>query len=499
MKIIGRVKEQAALNQYYTSGAPEFLAVYGRRRVGKTFLIREFFKDRIDFYTTGLANGKREEQLKIWNDDIKNCFGGSDEYANNWLDAFTLLRRKLEESNKSSKFGAPGTRGATGTRGYKPVKANRKVLFIDEAPWMDTQKSGFLTALEYFWNSWASGQPDIFLIICGSATSWIVNNLLKNKGGLYNRVTRRMRLLPFTLNETEAYLNEKEINIGRYKICEAYMIFGGVPYYLSLLGKGLSLPQNIDALCFYEDGQLRDEFEVLFSSLYKNSELYIKVVTALCSKIKGLTRDEIIKESGMSSGGGLTKILEELELCGFIRSYPNFSTNENLNLYQLTDPFSLFHLCFIGSKRPKNPLFWTANLESPAINAWKGYAFEQACLLHTEQIKQALGVGAISTEISSWRSRRSSPGAQIDLLIDRKDGIINLCEMKYGKAEYTISASEEKKLRNRISVFEAETHTKKSVHLTIVTTYGITHNAHSGIVQSEVTLDDLFKIDFGMI
>ena len=471
MEIIGRETEQAALKQYFDSGAPEFLAVFGRRRVGKTFLIREFFHGKFDFYATGLANGKKEEQLKMWNTAIKDSFGGSDGDAENWLDAFALLRNKLEKSKKTK----------------------RKVLFIDEIPWMDTPKSGFLTALEHFWNGWASGREDIFLIICGSATSWIVKNLFKNKGGLHNRVTRRMRLLPFTLKETEAYLNAKEIYLGRFRICEAYMIFGGVPYYLSLLGKGLSLPQNVDILCFDDNGALRFEFEELYTTLFKNSEKYEKVVIALSSKTKGLTRDEIIGQTGLSSGGGLTKILEELELCGFIRSYPNFSMDENLCIYQLTDPFSLFYLRFIRGKRPKNPHFWTSNLESPSLTAWKGYAFEQICLSHSDQIKKALGIAVISTETSSWRSRHSSPGAQIDLLIDRKDGIINLCEMKYSKAEYAISAKEEQQLRNKIAVFEAETRTKKAVHLTMVTTYGVAQNSHAGIVQSEVALEGLFQ------
>ena len=470
MKIIGREKEQAALKQYLDSGQPEFLAVYGRRRIGKTFLIREYFGGKFDFYVTGLANGKKKEQLQAWNTALHDSFGGAAN-AGNWFDAFAALKKKLETAKKSK----------------------RRVLFIDEAPWMDTQKSGFLTALEHFWNGWASGQPDIFLIICGSATSWVLKNLFRNKGGLHNRVTRRMRLLPFTLKETEDYLREKEIDIGRYRICEAYMIFGGVPYYLSLLGKGLSLPQNVDALCFDEAGALRGEFRELYTTLFKNSENYIKVVTALGSKTKGLTRDEIISEAGLSSGGGLTQIMEELELCGFIRSYPSFSMDENLCLYQLTDPFSLFHLRFVRGKKPKNPQFWTSNLESPSLTAWKGFAFELVCLSHAEQIKHALGVASVSAEISSWRSKHSSPGAQIDLLIDRKDGVINLCEMKYSKAEHAITAKEEEQLRNKISVFEVETSTRKAVHLTMVTTYGIAENSHAGIIHSEVTLEGLFQ------
>jgi len=270
------------------------------------------------------------------------------------------------------------------------------------------------------------------------------------------------------------------------------MIFGGVPYYLSLLGKGLSVPQNVDALCFDDDGFLRGEFEEVYSTLFKNSDKYIKIVTALSSKLKGLTRDEIIHETGLTSGGGFTQMMEELELCGFIRAYPNYSLDNNLCLYQLTDPFSLFHLRFIKGKRPRNPRFWTSNLESPSLSAWKGFAFERICLSHSEQIKHALGIAAISTETSSWLSKNSSPGAQVDLLFDRKDGIINLCEAKYSKTEYAISAKEEINLRNKIAVFEAETRTKKAVHLTLLTTYGIIDNSHSGIVHSEVSLDAFF-------
>jgi len=471
MKIIGRDKEKVLLKQCVESGVPEFLVVYGRRRIGKTFLIREFFNKELDFYVTGLASEKKGDQLQVWKTAIKDYFGGSDNNVENWIDAFALLKRKLEKS-KASK---------------------RKIIFIDEAPWLDTPKSGFKVALEHFWNGWASGRPDILLIICGSATSWIVKNLLKNKGGLYNRVTRRIRLLPFTLKETEEYFKEKEFKLGRYRICEAYMIFGGVPYYLSLLGKGLSLPQNIDALCFDEDGSLRGEFEEIYSTLFKNSEKYIKVISSLSSKLMGMTRDEIISNTGLTSGGGFTQVIEELELCGFIRAYPNYMLDDNLCLFQLTDPFSLFHLRFIKGKKPRNPRFWTSNLESASLSAWKGFAFERVCLSHSEQIKQALGIAAISTEMSSWRSRNSSPGAQIDLLFDRKDGIINLVEAKYSKAEYVISAKEETNLRNKIAVFEKETQTKKAVHLTMMTTYGVTNNKHSGIIHSEVTLDSLFQ------
>jgi len=471
MKIIGREKEQATLKQCLESRSPEFLVVYGRRRVGKTFLIREYFSGRFDFYVTGLANADMKNQLKAWNIALKQSFAGDEKDATSWLDAFSLLRNMLEKTSKSKK----------------------KVLFIDEIPWLDTPKSGFLTALEYFWNGWASGRTDILLIICGSATSWVVNNIFKNRGGLYNRVTQRMRLLPFNLKETEEFLKEKEIDLGRYQIAEAYMIFGGVPYYYNLLRRGQSLSQNIDSLCFADDGILRREFNELYANLFKNSKHHVGVITALCAKTKGLTRDEIIVATGIASGGSLTKILDELELCGFIRSYPNFLSTEKFAIYKLTDPFSSFYLHFIKDGRARNPHFWSTNLESPSLSAWKGFAFEKLCLAHVEQIKQTLGIAGVSTEISSWRSKNTTPGAQIDLLIDRKDGIINVCEIKFSKSEYSITAKEEELLRNRIAVFVTETRTRKAVHITMVTSFGVVQNRHSSLIQSEVKLEDLFK------
>ena len=471
MEIIGREKEKRLLKDCYESKAPEFLVVYGRRRIGKTYLIREYYKNSIDFYVTGLASEKREEQLKVWNIALNNNFGGFENASESWIDAFELLRIQLEKSRKLGK----------------------KVVFIDEAPWLDTPKSGFMLALEHFWNGWASGRTDILLIVCGSATSWIINNLLKNKGGLHNRVTRRMNLLPFSLGETEQYLKDREFNYGQYQICETYMIFGGVPYYLSLLTKGLSLAQNVDLLCFNDNGFLRSEFDEVYSTLFKNSEKYVDIITALSSKSKGMSRDVIISTAGLSSGGGVTQMLEELEACGFIRIYRDFSTDNNLCLYQLIDPFSIFYLHFMKGKRVRNERFWSSNLENQSLTTWKGYAFERICLLHSEQIKQALGIAAISTEISSWSSRKSTPGAQIDLLFDRRDGIINLCEIKFYRAQYAITSRDETNLRNKIAVFEAETQTRKAVNLTMITTYGIVNNSHSNIVHSEVTLNDFFK------
>ncbi len=471
MDIIGRIAQQEELAKYLESDKSEFVAVYGRRRVGKTFLIREYFKNSFTFYVTGLANETMQNQLRNFHTAIQAY--GSIQYPafNNWLDAFGELKHLLESSKQ---------------RG-------RKVIFLDELPWMDTPRSGFISALEHFWNSWASARPDIMLIVCGSATSWMINNLIKNRGGLHNRVTRRMYIEPFTLNECEVYYKANHIAISRYQMLENYMILGGVPYYLSLIDKSLSLAQNIDTLCFSPNGSLRDEFSSLYASLFRNAENHIKIVEALGRKTKGLTREEIIGATKLPPGGNLTKTLEELEQCGFIRSYHAFGKKERDKLFQLVDFFSLFHLNFIRNNRYNDDHFWTHSVENARHRAWSGYAFEQVCLAHIRQIKEQLGIAGVLTDVSSWRSRGNDSGAQIDLLIDRNDHVINLCEIKYSIAEFVIDKKYDETLRTKKAALIRETQTRKAIHQTMVTTYGVKRNEYSGQVQSEVKMENLFR------
>jgi AAA+ ATPase superfamily predicted ATPase len=470
MKIIGRKYEQNAIKKYVESSNPEFVAVYGRRRVGKTFLIREYFENSFTFYHTGLANAGKQEQLSNFNHTLN--FYGKIPYplVQSWLDAFRQLIHLLEHSAKKSK----------------------KVVFIDELPWMDTPRSGFITALEYFWNSWASARPDLLLIVCGSSTSWMINKLINNHGGLHNRITHRMILEPFTLGECEAFYQQHKIVMDRHQIVESYMILGGVPYYLSLMDKSLSLPQNIDALCFAKNGELREEFPRLYASLFRNSENHVKVVEALGQKVKGLTRDEIIKISKLQ-GGGLTQTLEELEQCGFIRKYQAFEKKTKSVLYQLVDFYSLFYLNFIRHANNNDIHYWSNINRQAKHKAWSGYAFEMVCLEHLEQIRTKLGISGVVTTMASWRSRNvRATGAQIDLLLERNDHIINLCEMKYADTEFVIDKKYNENLRNKRATFVGETKTRKTVHITMITTYGVKHNEYWGNIQSEVTIDDLF-------
>lgn len=473
MDIIGRIAQQEELAKYLESDKSEFVTVYGRRRVGKTFLIREYFKNRFAFYVTGLANENLQNQLRNFHTALQSHGSVADTAPNNWLDAFGELKNLLENSRQ---------------RG-------RKVIFLDELPWMDTPRSGFISALEHFWNSWASARSDIMLIVCGSATSWMINNLIKNRGGLHNRVTRRMYIEPFTLGECEAYYKVGGIVMSRYQMLESYMVLGGVPYYLSLLDKSKSLAQNVDALCFSPNGSLREEFGSLYASLFRHAESHIKIVEALGKKTKGLTREEIIAVTKLPPGGNLSKTLEELEQCGFIRSYYAFGKKERDKLFQLVDFFSLFYLNFIRDNKYNDEHFWTNSIENARHRAWSGYAFEQVCLAHIRQIKDRLGIAGVLTNVASWRSQRTEvgSGAQIDLLIDRSDNVINLCEMKYSVAEFVIDKKYDEALRGKKAAFIRETNTRKAIHQTMVTTYGVKRNEYSGQIQSEVRMDDLFK------
>jgi AAA+ ATPase superfamily predicted ATPase len=469
MKIIGRTDEQYAIKQYIESDKPEFVAVYGRRRVGKTFLIREFFDNSFSFYISGMANATQKEQLENFNATLVAYGKTPYPRAANWMESFRQLIHLIEHNRKRGK----------------------KTIFIDELPWFDTPRSGFITGLEYFWNTWASARPDVLLIVCGSATSWMINKLLKNRGGLHNRVTRRMHLKPFTLAECEKFFEHKKIVLDRKSIVGSYMIFGGIPFYINLFEKALSLSQNVDKLCFAKNGALRDEFSLLYSSLFKKSESYELVITALAKRKIGLTRDEIIRETKLQ-GGRLTTILEELEQCSFICSYNAYEKKRKERLHQLVDFYSLFYLNFIKNAKQNNNHFWTNLVSNAKYHTWSGYAFEQVCMQHTDRIRQKLGISGVVTYSAAWRSKTSEPAAQIDLLIDRNDGIINLCEMKYADGEYIIDKKTDENLRNKKSAFIREAKVRKAVYITMVTTYGVRRNEHWGNIQSEVTMEDLF-------
>jgi hypothetical protein len=469
MALVGRDYEKRELEHYYESGRPELVAVYGRRRVGKTFLIREYFHGDFAFYFTGVIGASNTVHLRNFDEAIHEFGGNRKPASKDWSDAFNKLRELLSA---------------------KPT--GRKVVFIDEMPWIDSRGSDFLLSFDYFWNSWASANPDILFIVCGSAASWITKKLFKNKGGLHNRVTGRIHLAPFSLGECEEFYRDRGIEITRYQMLESYMIFGGIPFYLDLFDRSLSFSQNVDKLCFANGAPLRNEYEELYKSLFRNADRHMKIVEILSERKEGMTRTDIEKRGGGAANGHMTETLSELEQCDFIERYADFTTLKHGAKYSLKDPFTLFFLRYLRGNDFKDEYFWTNYAEDGGHRAWSGYAFEQVCRAHLKQIKKALGIAGVSTRASAWRSAARRPGAQIDLVIERRDGVINLCEMKYTTHPYTIGADEADALERKKGVFITETGSRSAVHITMITTYGLERKGYFGVAQSEVTMGDLF-------
>lgn len=470
--LIGRLEEQDELRTAYNSEYSEFVAVYGRRRVGKTFLIREAFDYKFTFSHTGLSKKNTKAQLQNFQSSLRSQGMPKAPLPENWLEAFDLLANLLSK-----------------------LEDKRKVVFIDEMPWMDAPRSSFLTALEHFWNGWASARKDILLIICGSSTSWIINKIIHNHGGLHNRLTYRIQLQPFTLYECEQYARHLHLEMNRKQIMECYMIMGGIPYYWSKLKRGKSLAQNIDRLFFAHGGELRNEFSQLYASLFNHPELYIDIINLLGKKKIGMTRNEIVDSWKKGSNGKLTTILKDLESCGFIRKYHSIGMKNKNAIFQLIDNYTLFYFKFIEDNLINDEHFWAKSHDSPTFATWAGLAFERICLLHARQIKEKLGISGVISSEYAWRLEKTDehPGTQIDLLIDRNDDVINLCEMKYSKTSFSIDDNYNETLQQRRALFKAETKTTKAIHITMVTSTGLIRNANYFEIQNEVTAEDLFK------
>jgi AAA+ ATPase superfamily predicted ATPase len=462
------VQERAELEDAFHSGRPEFVAVYGRRRVGKTFLVRSVLERDFAFFFTAAPRAARAAQLAAFAEAVAAFGGGEPPVLADWPEAFAALQQLLERANRK-----------------------RKVVFLDELPWLDARASGLLPALQDFWNRWGSVQDDLLLIVCGSAASWIVQKVFRDRGGLHNRVTRRILLQPFTLAETREFLAAAGRPIDTLTLLETYMTVGGIPYYLDLIKPNQSLAENIGRLCFTPGGALRGEFDDLYPSLFRDPDRHIRVVKALARRRAGLTREDIQRATRIPDGGGLTTVLEELELSGFIRRYSPYARKTRGTLFQLSDFFTLFHLAFIEGSREDDAAYWLKASQSQSYRTWRGYAFEQVCLAHLDQLRRALGIEAVIAPAASWRSATVTPGAQVDLLLDRADRVVTLCEMKFSESPLAITPKLEQELRRKRSVFLEETRTTKSVHLALVAAMGVQPGSRTDAVQRIVTGADL--------
>ena len=479
--MIGRKEEKKFLQSLIYEEEPQFVAVFGRRRIGKTYLVRESFNHRFFFQHTGISNQsikpglRKQAQMDKFAESLREAGYACEERLGSWDEAFRKLKEAITHSQEE-----------------------KKIIFIDELSWMDTKESGLISALESFWNGWVTArhEKDVILIVCASATYWIMDNIVNARGGLHNRLTGQIHLTPFTLKECEEYLQSKKIVFTRHQILQCYMIIGGVPYYWSLLKKGKSLPQNIDDLFFRENAPLQNEYDNLYCALFNKPDQYMKIVEALSKVTKGITRDEVCRRTGIASSGELTKKLRELENCGFIRKYVPFGFKEKNSLYQLIDNYTLFYYKFLR-QRSFDENYWKNQINTPKLNAWSGISFEKVCLEHIPQLKKALGISGVQTDINTWHCQadpeRGIYGSQIDLLIVRKDQIINVCEMKYADTEYLVDAAFDREQKRKMSDFRNKTKTKYALHSTLVTTYGVANNAYAGELQAVITSDDLFQ------
>ncbi len=429
-KIIGRAKEQMTLNHILNSNKAEFLALYGRRRVGKTFLVRNYFSESspcIFFHTTGIQDGTSKQQLNQFGKQLGAAFynGASIAKLQNWFDAFEELNKAILQVPHKKKI----------------------ILFFDEFPWMATKRSGLLSALEYYWNRYWNFDARIKLVICGSSASWVIEKIINNKGGLYNRVTRTMRLSPFTLRETESFLVSKGIKLNQRHVLELYMALGGIPHHLDLIRRGQSAQQAIEALCFQKNGDLVHEFDRLFASLFKESAIYSDLIRIIAHYRYGISKSHLINESKLSRGGRAALRLKDLEEAGFIEEFLPHGNKEKGTYYKIVDEYILFYLQWIEpllnsiKKQDQHTGYWLSRVRTPNWKSWSGYAFEAVCSKHISQIRKALSIDP-GAEAGSWRyiprNDEEKRGAQIDLLFDRPDDAITICEIKQTDTPFMI-------------------------------------------------------------
>lgn len=475
--MIGRKQEVKELNRLYNKDRAELVAIYGRRRVGKTYLVDETFAGRITFRHAGLSPAD-EDSKGLLRLQLEHFYNSLDiqgmekcDKPTNWLDAFLLLEKFLQAKDDG----------------------NRQVVFLDELPWLDTPKSGFIRAFEAFWNTWGCHRKNLMVIVCGSANSWIQDKLINSHGGLYNRVTYEIKLVPFSLCECEQLYKSNNVNMSRYDIAQSYMIFGGIPFYMGYVNPEMSLAQNIDTLFFKKGAVLREEYDRLFASVFTNPDAVKNIVQLLYTRNAGYTRREIVEKLKITDGGRLSSNLNALISSDFIIKYVPFGFGKREEHYKLIDPYCIFYLHFIKGQKKHSDKFWQQNTTSASVSSWRGFAFENVCFNHIEQIKVALGIPAVITETSAWSKKEDdTEGMQIDLLITRNDNVINMCEIKYYGGPYKVDKEYYAKVLRRQSVLAESISPKIAVHSTIITTFGLTSNEYSGAFVNTITLDDLF-------
>ena len=477
--MIGRVAEQKELNDLYDSGKAELVAIYGRRRVGKTYLVDEVFKDRITFRHAGLSpvetnkRGLLKKQLEHFYYSLKRYGMKTNKMPKSWLEGFYMLEMLLETTDQSK----------------------RLVLFFDELPWLDSPRSGFMTAFEAFWNNWACYRNNILVVVCGSANSWVLDKLINNHGGLYNRVTHVMKLNPFTLKQCEELFLNNGVKLSRYDIVQSYMVCGGIPYYLNYFKPGLSLAQNIDELYFSKTAKLDGEFERLFASIFERPDLARRIVEFLATKKQGYSWNDILEYLDIQKGVVLSTVMRALIASDFVEKYTPFGGDGRKSLYRLVDPFCMFYLQFVKTNTRKDDQYWQQHQSLQKIAVWRGIAFENVCYCHIEQIKNALSIAGVSVSVSPFATQDAKNGGiQIDMVLDRNDNIVDICEAKFYNDDFVVNQDYYRHLLKRESIIADKLGRRKTVHQVLITTFGLKKNSYSSVFTNVITLDELFAV-----
>jgi AAA+ ATPase superfamily predicted ATPase len=478
--VVARDRELKIFHQVEQSRKSECLAVYGRRRIGKTYLIDETFNNHPFYFSfTGTKNSPHKKQIKKFMRKLvrlaRKMKVTIPKRASDWDEALDILFQVVERA--------------------KTDPTQKKIIFFDELPWLCSHKSGFLEALDYFWNDNLSKRRDSILIVCGSAAAWMIKQILNEKGGFHNRVTKSpIAMRPFTMKETKEYLHFRQItSLSDKQIVEIYMVTGGVAHYLDQLNPGESATQFINNNFFGTHGELRKEFSRLFKSLFDEYRKHVAVIRALADHPSGYTHHELLTALQLPSGGTFSEVLEELQESHFIQFNPKLGNKKKEGVYRLIDEYTLFYLKWVEplGKNHRDNTYWNSQFGKRGYFTWLGHAFENVCFKHSEQIKADLGISGITANVFGYRGK-----TQMDMLIDRKDDTINLCEMKYTGSVFKLTAKEAKNIQDRKDELLSLVKTGTSVIVTLVTPLPVSNTVahYTGLIDGQVNLDAFFKI-----
>ncbi len=473
MKIIGRKAEKKELEQCEKSKKSELVCVYGRRRAGKTYLVEQTFGDYFAFRAIGLEKGSIKDQLKAFNQRLQECGDEVRKVPQNWFEAFSRLDKILSRDD------------------IILSPHGKKIVFFDEFPWFATQRSDFLLAFEDFWNRRGTQSGDLVFIICGSATSWIIKNVLEDSGSMYKRVTAQIFIKPFSLAETKLYFDDNEFDWSKEQIMEFQMVFGGLPFFMSLMNENESFRQNIDRLLFRPNALLQDETDKLLESTLKKSPVYGQILGELSSHLYGMKKSECQEKLNIPVGT-FTRAVEDLIKCRYIVEYTRNYEKSNPLYIQLVDPYLLFHFHFL-SNRKRITSYEDLSSNIGLYSNWRGHAFEILCFHHLDQIKKSLGISGVKTECFSWTNSEDKEKIQIDMVIERDDKITNICEMKCTDQPFVMSKEDDLSLLRKRDIFKEKTRTKNSIRIVLVSAAGLSGVAHTEHISDVITLGDLFE------